>query len=283
MFNCRGVAVWRGPAGAAGRMRRADPDRDRRSPADRPRPQGRQAVRRFRPGWHGPHRSRQAASLARRVPVHLAARRDRRPCHPGLLDRRQCAGRRAARHGARLRCPDRRAALALGPGAGARRRPGCGELGRRLADDRRRQCLGADRDRRGARPHVPADHQPEPGFLRRPSPRRQSPRRFRGRPQGRDRRARMELPARPPRSLGLRHPGPAEPRHDHPRRQGARRRHPGDQAGAGLRARPRHRPARPAGRGAPCPAGRRRGRGAVADPALPGRSAAARPRPHHAG
>ena len=58
----------------------------------------------------------------------------------------------------RLRCPDRRPALALGPGARARRRPGCGELGRWLADDRRRQCLGADHDRRGARPAVPADH-----------------------------------------------------------------------------------------------------------------------------
>jgi quinoprotein glucose dehydrogenase len=77
------------------------------------------------------------------------------------------------------------------------------------------------------RPGVPADHQPQPGFLRRPSPGRQSPRGFRGRSQGRDRRDGVELPARPPRCLGLRHPGPAEPRHDHSRRQGTRRRHPG--------------------------------------------------------
>ena len=107
--------------------------------------------------------------------------------------------------------------------------------------DRRRQCLGADRDRRGTRPGVPADHQPEPGFLWRPSPGRQSPRQFRGRPQGRDRCDGVELPARAPRSLGLRHPGPAEPRHDHTRRQGARCRHPGHEAGAGLCTRPRHR------------------------------------------
>src|ERR1700678_2237170 len=105
----RGRMAWPCQRGRA--VRRADPDRDRRSPADRPRPQGRQALPRFRPGWRSPHRSWQAAALARGVPVHLAARRDRRPGHPGLLDRRQSAGRRAARRGARLRCPDRRPAI----------------------------------------------------------------------------------------------------------------------------------------------------------------------------
>jgi glucose dehydrogenase len=95
MFACRGVAVWHGRAGAAGPCA----ERILTATAD----------------------LRQAAALARGVPVHLATRRDRRPGHPGLLDRRQSAGRRAARHGARLRCPNRRPALGLGPGAGARR------------------------------------------------------------------------------------------------------------------------------------------------------------------
>ena len=69
--RCRGVAGMAWPRRRGRALRRTDPDRDRRSPVDRPRPQGRQAVRGFRPGWGGPHRSWQAAALARRVPVHL--------------------------------------------------------------------------------------------------------------------------------------------------------------------------------------------------------------------
>ena len=168
-------------------------------------------------------------------------------------------------------------------GAGTRRQSApttrMRRVGRWLADDRRRQCLGADWHRRGARPDIwPAATSPSPDF-------------YGGLRPGDNRRAdfvvalkaetgavALELPACAPRSVGLRHPRPAELRYDHPRRQGARRRRSGHQAGAGLRARPRHRPARPADRGAPGSAGRCRGRGAVADPALPDRPAAARPR-----
>ena len=37
LFNCRGVAVWHGPARRGRAVRRADPDRDRGPQADRPR------------------------------------------------------------------------------------------------------------------------------------------------------------------------------------------------------------------------------------------------------
>jgi hypothetical protein len=202
MFNCRGVAVWHGPAGAAGpcaqRILTATADlrlialdlEDGKPCADF----GQDGAVRIDPGkplvWPGEFQfTSPPAVIGDLVILGSSIGDNQRVDEPRGI--------------ARVRCPHRRAALVLGPGAGARRRPGCGELGRWLADDGRCQCLGADRDRRGARLGVPTDNQPEPGFLRRPSPRRQSPRRFRGCPRGRDRRGGVELPARAPRSLGL--------------------------------------------------------------------------------
>ena len=188
MFNCRGVAVWRGPAGAAGpcaeRILTATADlrlialdlKDGRPCADF----GQDGAVRIDPGkpllWPGEFQFTSPPAVIGDLVILGSS----------IADNARVDAPRGTVRAFDVRTGAPR--WQLGPGAGARRRPGCGELGRRLADDRRRQCLGADRDRRGARPDVPADDQPEPGFLRRLTPRRQSPRQFGGRPQGRDRR-----------------------------------------------------------------------------------------------
>ena len=188
---------------------------------------------------------------------------------------------RAARCGPSM-C-GRRLAVGLGPDPPPRRRSGRRQLGRRLAAGWRRQCLGADVGRCGAPPGVPADHQPEPGFLRRPAAGRQSLRRLRSGAERRHWRTSLELPDRASRCLGLRRRLATLARLDHARRRAARRRHPEHQARPNLCARPGYGAAGAAGRGTEGAAGRRCRRSAVADAAFSGRSAAAGCRPGAAG
>ena len=88
--------------------------------------------------------------------------------------------------------------------------------------------------------------------------------------------ARLGLSDRQARRVGLRRARAADAGAHRRRRRAARRGDPGDQAGPGLRARPRYRRASLPGRGARRAARRRTGRGAVSDADFPGRPPRAR-------
>ena len=109
---------------------------------------------------------------------------------------------------------------------------------------------------------------PSPDFWGGKRPGQQRACQFRGRAQERDRRARLVVPDRASRRLGLRPAGAADPGAHRHRRWHARRRDPADQAGLCVRARSRHRQAGVAGRGAAGAARRRGRREVVADPAV---------------
>ena len=178
------------------------------------------------------------AGMAGRIPDHVGAGGEPRRRHCRLFDLGQSPRRGAARHRARLRCADRASALEFGSAGSWRhhRRP--------------RQCLGADVGGRRARAGVPADVFAEPGFLGRQAARQQRARQFRGGAARRDRRTGVVVPDRASRCLGLRSAGAADAGAHRHRRGHARRRDPADQAGLCVRARPRHRQAGMAGRGA---------------------------------
>ena len=124
---------------------------------------------------------------------------------------------------------------------------------------------------------VRAHEHPEQRLLGRPAARRQPVRRVAGLPRRPHRRARVALPGRAPRAVGLRLHVGAEPHDPERRRPHHRRGRRGVEAGLHLRVRPRHRRAGVAHRGAPRRhRDRRAGRGAVPDPAVPYEAAAVR-------
>ncbi|MCR5879890.1 PQQ-binding-like beta-propeller repeat protein [Phenylobacterium sp. J367] len=155
-YVCRGVTYWRdpaAPAGAACAERIYAPTADRRLIALDA------ATGKLCAGFgslgvvhvgDGVKLAREGAMQITSPPV-IARGRDRHR----LVDRRQPAGGRGPRHGKGLRRAHRPAALDL---RSARRR---GARGPR----RGRQRLGADVGRRGARPGLPADVEPQPGLL----------------------------------------------------------------------------------------------------------------------
>ena len=254
------------PPGRRCAHRRTDPRLRRRRPrrSDGGHP-ARGARRDELPGPQ-PHRRRIAAR-------HRARRRPHADHRVGLRDPPRGAaglgeGRRRADGRRQVGVPDR------APGRRFRRRHVAERV---VALLRQRQHLAAAELRRGARHVLPADRHADQRLLRRPPPGRQPLRReHRGR-RRRDRRARLALPGRAPRGLGLRLPGrPDAPRHHRrrPAHQGARA---GEQAGLHLRLRSGDGRAGLADRGAR--GGDRHrpaGRGAVAHAAVPDEAAALR-------
>ena len=107
---------WRGllgrrQGGRDGRLPRADLHGYQRRARDRARREVRHSLRRFRRQWRDQDRDRHAAGMARRIPDHVGARDCPRHRHRRLCDRGQPPRRGATRHGARLRCANRAAAL----------------------------------------------------------------------------------------------------------------------------------------------------------------------------
>ena len=141
-------------------------------------------------------------------------------------------------------------AVAL-PGDSERRRSGSEDVGERCAALHwRRQRLGADGRRRGARLRVPADVEPDERHVRR-SPAGQQPLHEQRRVSGlADRPPRLAFPDGPPRSVRLRQSGLADSWRHHRRRPADPRDRPGDEAGIRVRAGPGDRPAGVADRGA---------------------------------
>ena len=177
---------------------------------------------------------------------------------------------------ARLRRPDRRAALDLPhhPAAGGVRERHVG--GRLLGIHRQHRRLDPDDRRHRAGHRLPAGRDSHQRLLRRAPAGRQPVRREPRRGRCRDRGADLALPVRPSSRLGLRRPVRADPGRHHRRRPRDKGDRAADQAGLGLRLRPRHRRAGLAHRGAPR-AGRRHSRRVVlAHPALPHQAAAVR-------
>ena len=132
-------------------------------------------------------------------PAILRRSRDRR-----LVDRRQLEHRYRKRHRAIVRRADGRAALELAAGGARERERRQGRRGQRVVDDLRRRL---------ARSGVRADDEPEPRFLRRLASGRECRCEFGGGAARIDRRARVGVPDRASRSVGLRHRGAAGARH----------------------------------------------------------------------
>ena len=158
-----------------------------------PRPSERGTVPGIREGRTGRSHARSAACAAilRRVRRQLAAGDLPRPRDRGFVRRRQQPRAHGVRRSARVRRAIGRTAMDVPPAP-------C-----RCAR-RRRQHLVTDRRRRAERAGVPADGKPEPGLLRRAAHGHRRLRQLDRRAPSRDRRGRLELPDRPPRSLGLR-------------------------------------------------------------------------------
>jgi hypothetical protein len=230
------LARPRAPPGR--RLPPPDLHRHQRREADRPRCRQRRPLRRLRRRW--PRRSRHRrgpGALAGRVPGHFASRRRRRSRHRGLGGGRQPADRRPQRSDPRLRRSRRCAALELGSGT-ARLRP-CGGAGERRGPCAgNAQRVGCDVRRRGTRPGVRADGERGARLLPRPARRDEPLRQLAGRSARCNRRGRVALPDRSQRPLGLRRPGPADPRHAGARRAARSRRDPGHEDGLPLRPRP---------------------------------------------
>ena len=106
------------------------------------------------------------------------------------------------------------------------------ELGR---IHREHERVGRRRLRPGARLHLPCDVDAHQQLLRRPSPGEQPVRRKPRLPRGEDRQARVALPGRPSRHLGLRLPHASDPRRHHGQRPPDQGRHADQQAGLHLR------------------------------------------------
>ena len=115
-------------------------------------------MRRFRPGWHGPHRSRQAAPRAERIPVHFAPRRLSATSSSSARRSTTTSGstRRAASCAPSMSGPAR-SRWAWDPIPERAHDPDAASWGDSWRTDRRRR-RGRYRDRRGARPDFPADH-----------------------------------------------------------------------------------------------------------------------------
>ena len=97
------------------RVRRAHLHGHQRCAFDRGRRRQRTRVRRLRQRRAGSHRHRHVAAVAGRVSDHFGAGGHRRRGGRRFRDQRQRARRRAARHGSRVRCAQRRAALDVRP------------------------------------------------------------------------------------------------------------------------------------------------------------------------
>ena len=250
----RGVLVERPGPG-----RRADLLRDRQRISHLRRRQDRPAVRRLRngrapgpPGRHSTRRARRArlaerAAVLRPVPADRVRRYGRYADVD--LELQQPQGD-AARLDARIRCAQRPDPLDVphdSPGRRIRQR----DLGRRfMARDRQGGRVDDDEHRPRAGLHLPAAQYRRAGLLRRPPPGRQPVRREPRRPGPGDRRAGLALPDGPPRSVGLRPAGGAEPDRHHrgrPADQGGGADH---EAGVHVRLRPGDRRAGLADRGA---------------------------------
>ena len=175
-----------------------------------------------------------------RRPDRRQRRDHRRRRHRRRRRRRREAGGRPRRR-ARLRRPHRQAAVDV-PRRAADRRVRRRHLGRRVERLLGRSGvvvlhLGRRRAGPGLRAAVGADrHQ-----LRRPSPRRQPLLRLDRRARREDRQARVALPDRPPRPLGLRHRGPGHARRHHRERQAHQGADAAEQDRLHLRLRPRQR------------------------------------------
>ena len=259
-------------------------------------------------------RQRRAHPGAARPAPHRAQREDRpavprlrrrrprepddraRPGGPLPLDRGAAGGRRrrcdgpiddrhvhhqgsGARAGAGVRRADRRAALGVphDPAGGGVRHRHLG--GRFVAVLGARPGLVADERRPRARLRLSAGDLADQRHVRRASRRRQPVRpEHRLRRRG-DRRTGLALPDGSPRLVGLRPADGADP--DGPRGRGAAGDHEGggpvDEAGNGVRVRPRDRRAAVADRGAPGAAVGHAGRADLADAAVPDQAAAVRP------
>ena len=152
--------------------------------------------------------------------------------------------------GARLRRAHRQAALDL-PHHPASRRPRGAVVGGRLARGTRRTSACGHRcppTSSSATLYIPTE---TPSVTSRRSSSRQQPvRRSAGLPEREDGRARMALPVRAPRPLGLGHPGAADSPRRGPGRPQGEGGGAGHEAGVALRVRSRHRPAALADRGA---------------------------------
>ena len=277
----RGVLVGR--AGAAGRthllghrQRLPGLRRCRHRPALRRLRRGR--ARRLDEGH--PARDARRAGLAERPALLRPVAADRRRRHGGDADVDLVAQQHegaAARLDARLRRAhggDRMDVPYHPPGRRVRQR----HVGRRLvAPHRQGRRVDDDERRPAARLHLPAPQHGGARLLRRPPARRQP---VRGEPAGArpgNGRTGLALPVRPPRAVGLRPAGGAQPgrrRHRRPAGQGGGADH---QAGLRLRVRPRDGRAAVADRGT---AGRHRDRprrrSPVADPAVSDASGAVR-------
>ena len=141
---------------------------------------------------------------------------------------------------------------------------------------RRRQRLVGDRGRSGAQPRLRADEQPEPRLLRRRAARRQPVRGLRRRAARGHRRARLALPDRSSRSLGLRRRVAADPVRLAQGRPDRRRRRRRLEDRPSLHPRSRDGNAAHSRRGASGSEERRAGRGRLADAAVPHGAAGAR-------
>ena len=166
-------------------------------------------------GDGGRDRPHGAAPLAHQPPpLHpdLAAGRLRGPGDHGerrlgpVRLRARPAGERAG-----VQHPDRRAGLVLQPDPAARRVRKRHLGGRRLGPGGAHERLGADVPRRRARTRLPPRRDAEQRLLRRPPPRRQPLRGGHRLPRRAHRRARLALPDREARPLGLRPAGRARP------------------------------------------------------------------------
>ena len=147
---------------------------------------------------------------SKHVHPELAAGHLQGPGHHGQPDSRSRADRRSGGPGAGDQRPHRQARVGvLGhPAVVDRRRRR--DVGRRVvAHARARQCLGADGDRRGARPHLPADDHAEQRLLRRQPAGREPVRRVARLPRREHRKDEVVLPGHSPRPLGLGLPGAA--------------------------------------------------------------------------
>ena len=141
---------------------------------------------------------------------------------------------------------------------------------------RQHRRLDPDDRRHRAGHRLPAGGDPHERLLRRAPAGRQPVRGEPGRGRRRDRRADLALPVRPPPRLGLRRAVRPDPGRHHRRRTRDQGDRATDQAGLGLRLRPRHRRAGLAHRGAPRAGQRRSRRDPLAHPAVPHQAAAVR-------
>ena len=249
----------RGPRAAHPLQRRPDALRARRGDRpSRPRLRARGARRSRRGTRPRPRRGLRAGDDARR--------RLRRPADP-RQQRWRGAGPRRARPRARLRRPHGRRALELPHHPTARRVRLRQLASRRVEDGGRCQLVERAECRPRARARVRAHGLADFRLLGRRPQGREPLRQLPDRAPGRDRGARVALPAGAPRPVG---PRPAPGTRAARRAAGRaddRRGRAGDQVGARVRVRPRERRAAVRDRGAPRPGLGPRGRGGLEDAA----------------